>query len=75
MEPLVDYAPPKALVTNDCPVLDIDLGKCTVADLDFSSEYTLTAFKTDYIHAYVGWFETYFSYGYQTIKLSTSNFL
>jgi len=72
MEPLVDYVPQKALVTNDCPVLDLDLQTCTVKDLDFSSEYTLTAFKTDYVHAYVSWFETYFSHGKIPVKLSTS---
>ena len=40
MEPLVDIAPVKGVITNDAPVLDIDLQTCTVADLDFASEYT-----------------------------------
>jgi len=40
MEPLVDIAPVKGVITDDCPVLDIDLQTCTVADLDFASEYT-----------------------------------
>lgn len=45
---------------------------CKVGDLDFSSEYCLTAYKTDYIHALVGWFETYFSHGNNKVCLSTS---
>lgn len=32
----------------------------------------MTAFKTDYVHALVGWFETYFSHGKNKIVLSTS---
>jgi len=43
-----------------------------VQDLDFSSEYSLVAYKTDYIHALAGWFETHFSFGKQKINLSTS---
>jgi protein arginine N-methyltransferase 1 len=74
MEPLVDYAPPGGLVTTDCPVLDVDLEKCTVADLDFCSEYRITAKRTDYIHAIVGWFETHFTHGQQNINLSTGKY-
>jgi len=43
-----------------------------VADLDFTSEYSLVAFKTDYLHAIVGWFETSFNHGSQKVVLSTS---
>ena len=39
MDPLVDHVEFKAVITSDCPVLDIDLQTCTVADLDFSSEF------------------------------------
>ena len=60
------------MVCNDSPVLDIDLQTCSVKDLDFSNKFSLVANRTDYIHAFVGWFEVYFSHGSQTIKLSTS---
>jgi len=40
-EPLVDVVDPHSIVTFDCPILQLDLYKVQVSDLDFVSSFQL----------------------------------
>jgi type I protein arginine methyltransferase len=60
-EPLVDMVESKNVIANSRPLLTLDLLTCTVADLAFETTYKLKFFKTDYCHAFVGYFECAFT--------------
>lgn len=45
---------------------------CKKSDLAFSTEVTLTATKNEFCHAYVAWFDCYFSPCHKPICLSTA---
>ena len=62
------------LVTDNCAVMDVNLGKITSQELDFASEYKITISNNGHINGLVLWFDTMFSYGQRPIKLTTSNF-
>mmetsp|Transcript_73287 Transcript_73287/g.85140 ORF Transcript_73287/g.85140 Transcript_73287/m.85140 type:complete len:378 (+) Transcript_73287:50-1183(+) len=72
LEPLVDFIEKEQINTDACAILDIDIKTVKVKDLDFASEYRLTAKRNDKIHAYVAWFDTFFGKGKKTYKISTS---
>eukprot|EP01015_Nassula_variabilis_P017014 TRINITY_DN2646_c0_g1_i3.p1 TRINITY_DN2646_c0_g1~~TRINITY_DN2646_c0_g1_i3.p1 ORF type:complete len:241 (+),score=28.12 TRINITY_DN2646_c0_g1_i3:66-788(+) len=71
-EPLVDVVNEKALNSNSCAILNIDIMKVTVKELDFAHEYQLTINRKDYVHGLVSWFDVYFTQSKIPIKLSTS---
>ena len=73
-EPVVDVVDPKLVVTNSVPILNIDLQKCTEADLSFSSPFRLCANRRDYIHSFVSYFECAFTSGHKPLGFSTSPF-
>jgi len=75
LEPLVDIVERKQINTDSCAILDIDIKKCKISDLDFASEYRLNVKRDDKVHALVAWFEVYFTKCMPTVKLSTSPYL
>lgn len=70
-EPLVDTVEMKAVVTDPTPVLTLDLYTCTVADLDFSKQFSLVAKRDDFIHALISWFDIDFTACHKPIRFST----
>ena len=70
-EPLVDTVELKAVVTDPCAVLTLDLYKCTVADLAFSLPFNLPIRHTDYVHALIAWFDIEFSACHKPVRFST----
>lgn len=70
-EPLVDTVEMKALVTDPCPVLTLDLYTVTPADLAFKVPYQLTARRNDFIHAIIAWFDIDFTACHKPISFST----
>ncbi|KAK5692370.1 Nuclear SAM-dependent mono-and asymmetric methyltransferase [Elasticomyces elasticus] len=70
-EPLVDTVDLKAVVTDPCAVITLDLYTCTVADLAFSLPFTLPIRRTDYIHALIAWFDIEFSACHKPVRFST----
>lgn len=70
-EPLVDTVEFKAVVTDPCAVLTLDLYKVTTADLAFELPFNLSVRRTDYIHALVAWFDIEFSACHTPIQFST----
>ncbi|EEH39740.2 HNRNP arginine N-methyltransferase [Paracoccidioides lutzii Pb01] len=70
-EPLVDTVELKALVTDPCPVLTLDLYTVTTADLAFTVPFKLTAKRSDFIHAIIAWFDIDFTACHKHIRFST----
>lgn len=46
-----------------------------IEDLDFSNEYKILITRDDFVNAYLGWFEVYFSHCHKPVKLSTSPYM
>ena len=61
----------KAVVTDPTPVLTLDLYTVTAADLSFSSPFTLTSRRNDFIHALIAWFDIDFTACHKPIRFST----
>jgi type I protein arginine methyltransferase len=70
-EPLVDTVEIKALVTDPCPVLTLDLNTVTTADLAFRVPFSLRARRNDFIHALIAWFDIEFTACHKPIRFST----
>ncbi|CAN0297723.1 unnamed protein product [Hapterophycus canaliculatus] len=60
-EPLVDVVEGKAVVTDCQSILSLDLANCKKEELQFKSEFLLTARRNDFIHAIVAYFDCQFS--------------
>ncbi|KAK5129703.1 type I protein arginine N-methyltransferase Rmt1 [Meristemomyces frigidus] len=70
-EPLVDTVELKAVVTDPCAVLTLDLYTVTPADLAFSLPFNLPIRRTDYVHALIAWFDIEFSACHKPVRFST----
>ncbi|KXL48128.1 hypothetical protein M433DRAFT_76650 [Acidomyces richmondensis BFW] len=70
-EPLVDTVELKAVVTDPCAVVTLDLYTVTPADLAFSLPFELQIRRTDYIHALIAWFDIEFSACHKPVRFST----
>jgi len=71
LEPLVDVCEPEQILSNEVPVLDINLYTCTLEELDFQSEFFLKLQRADYVHAFVAYFNVQFSKCHTKIGFST----
>jgi len=71
-EPLVDVVHGNSVMTESCRILDLDLYKCKVEDLDFSSKFTLKVKHDDYVHAVVAYFDCTFSKCHTRVSFSTA---
>lgn len=72
MMPDVNLVDPQTIITDEVNVIEFDLEKVSVADLDFQRQFTLTAKSHGYIHGIALWFDSLFTHGYDVINLSTS---
>ncbi|KAK2750948.1 type I protein arginine N-methyltransferase Rmt1 [Myotisia sp. PD_48] len=70
-EPLVDTVELKALVSDPCAVLTIDLNTVTVSDLAFKVPFNLLARRNDYVHALIAWFDIDFTACHKPVHFST----
>lgn len=61
----------KAVVTDPCLVLSLDLYTVKPSDLAFTAPFTLTCRRNDYIHALIAWFDIDFGACHKPIKFST----
>ncbi|KAF2262595.1 S-adenosyl-L-methionine-dependent methyltransferase [Lojkania enalia] len=70
-EPLVDTVDIKAVVTDPCSVITLDLYTVATKDLTFSLPYNLIARRSDFVHALIAWFDIEFSACHKPIRFST----
>ncbi|KAK9474452.1 S-adenosyl-L-methionine-dependent methyltransferase [Dipodascopsis tothii] len=70
-EPLVDTVDMKAVVTDPCQVLELDLYTVQKTDLEFTQTFELQARRNDFVHAVIAWFDIEFSKCHKPIRFST----
>ncbi|KAL6066753.1 Protein arginine N-methyltransferase 8 [Balamuthia mandrillaris] len=70
-EPLIDTVDAQTVVTDNYPILTIDILKAKPTDVAFSSPFTLKARRNDLIHAFVAYFDMYFTLGPVVVSFST----
>jgi protein arginine N-methyltransferase 1 len=73
-EPLVDCVEARSLSTNSANIMEIDLSTVKKENLAFMSPFMLTAQRSDFIHAFLVWFDISFSHCHKPIKFSTGPF-
>eukprot|EP00903_Cladosiphon_okamuranus_P019111 g17584.t1 len=73
-EPLVDVVEGKAVVTDCQSILSLDLADCKKEQLQFKSEFVLTARRNDFVHAIVAYFDCQFSQLHKPLQFSTGPF-
>ena len=72
LEPLVDTVEPRQICTDEADVCSIDINTMRKEDAHFTSEFTLTAHRNDFVHALVAHFSCTFSACHKPITFSTS---
>ena len=72
LEPLVETCPSDRILTKEATILDLDLNKCSIADLTITAKFTLTSSENDMMHAFVTWFDCFFHGPECSIELTTS---
>lgn len=60
------------IATSTACILNLDLKTCTVADLDFFAEWSITLTRKDLLHALVVWFDVSFEACKPPVVLSTA---
>ncbi|CAM9473115.1 unnamed protein product [Scytosiphon promiscuus] len=73
-EPLVDVVEGKAVVSDCQSILSLDLANCKKEELQFKSEFVLTARRNDFVHAIVAYFDCQFSQLHKPVRFSTGPF-
>jgi type I protein arginine methyltransferase len=73
-EPVVDVVEGDAANTTSCALIDFDISKMNVEDLDFVVQFKLVAQRDDYIHALVAYFDIEFSHCHKPVRFSTGPF-
>lgn len=70
-EPLVDTVDVKAVVTDPTAVLTLDLYRVKASDLAFTTPFTLSVRRNDFVHALIAWFDIDFTSCHKPIRFST----
>ncbi|KAI9831573.1 MAG: type I protein arginine N-methyltransferase Rmt1 [Sarea resinae] len=70
-EPLVDTVELKAVVTDPCPLITIDLYTVQVSDLALTLPFSLSCRRNDFVHALIAWFDIDFTACHKPIRFST----
>jgi protein arginine N-methyltransferase 1 len=71
-EPLVDTVDAKQIMCAEpCKILDVDITKVTREELNFTSSFSLTAGRNDYVHGFLLYFDVTFP-GHKPMGFSTS---
>lgn len=70
-EPLVDVVEAESIATTPFVFKEIDITKVTKAELAFVSDFKLVAKRSDYIHAFLGYFDITFSACHKPVFFST----
>lgn len=70
-EPLVDTVELKAVVSDPCPIITLDLYTVQSSDLAFKAPFSLPAKRNDFVHALIAWFDIDFTACHKPISFST----
>eukprot|EP00924_Labyrinthula_sp_SR-Ha-C_P000965 augustus_masked-scaffold_7-processed-gene-9.58-mRNA-1 protein AED:0.03 eAED:0.04 QI:0/-1/0/1/-1/1/1/0/359 len=72
LEPLVETVPAKQVSTTSDKLIGFDLLSMKKEDTDFTSEFEISFKQTDYIHAFVIYWDAEFTQSHKKIGFSTS---
>ncbi|OMJ29076.1 Protein arginine N-methyltransferase 1 [Smittium culicis] len=70
-EPLVDVVNGNAIATSAMSFKEIDIKTVKKEDLTFSTDFKVTALNNDYVHAFISWFDIWFSCCHKPVFFST----
>ena len=70
-EPLVDVVDPKQIVTNSCLLKEVDLATITKEELSFTAPFSLKVRRSDYVQAFVTYFNIEFTKCHKRVGFST----
>lgn len=70
-EPLVDEVDAEQVMSDIVPVLQVDVATVTKEQLCFAAPFTLTAARSDFVHAIVSFFDVSFTHCHKPVVLST----
>ncbi|PVU95645.1 hypothetical protein BB561_001682 [Smittium simulii] len=70
-EPLVDVVESDAIVTSSCVFREIDIKTVRKEDLAFTAPFKISGLQKDYMHAFIVWFDIWFSYCHKPVYFST----
>lgn len=71
-EPLVEYVDPRQVNTDTCKLIEMDLKTMKPEDVDFTAAFEVKAYRDDYIHGLVAYFDVTFSACHKPIVITTS---
>jgi len=74
LEPIIQEASSKQVITDECTILSLNLNTCSVNDLTFSSPFCLNSLDKEVMHCIVAWFDVVFVGPQVSLTLSTSPF-
>ncbi|ODV63616.1 protein-arginine omega-N methyltransferase HMT1 [Ascoidea rubescens DSM 1968] len=72
VEPLVDTVESRSQVTNSAELIKFNLNTVQIKDLAFHRKFSLTCERTDFIHAWIVWFDMEFPSDRQENKITFS---
>eukprot|EP00164_Ancoracysta_twista_P001464 GFYU01001911.1.p1 GENE.GFYU01001911.1~~GFYU01001911.1.p1 ORF type:complete len:395 (+),score=163.83 GFYU01001911.1:41-1186(+) len=70
-EPLVDTVDSEVVVSDWCPIVEVDILTVKVEDLTFKVPFQMKMQRDDYVHAFIAYFDCCFSCCHKPIWLST----
>jgi protein arginine N-methyltransferase 1 len=70
-EPLVDTVDANAIATTPCVFRELDLYTVKIEDLKFTAPFSIKATRSDYIHAFICYFDIVFSACHKPVVFST----
>ena len=73
-EPLIDSFNKKNIISNICPIFEINMYNIKEKDINFMTKFELTFNQSDSLSALAGWFDVQFLKVPNTIKFTTSPF-
>jgi len=71
LEPLIDTVDEKSVATEHCSMLSLDLYTVSKEELDFRVPFRLKGIRNDHIHAFVVYFDIWFTVATPPIHFST----
>mmetsp|Transcript_10437 Transcript_10437/g.31904 ORF Transcript_10437/g.31904 Transcript_10437/m.31904 type:complete len:369 (+) Transcript_10437:131-1237(+) len=71
-EPLVDNVNPEQIITDRVPLITVDISVVKKEELTFAAPFKLRAWRSDFCHALVCFFDVKFSAGPEKVYFTTS---
>lgn len=71
LEPLVDTVNADSVVTRPCKIMEVDIHTVKIEDLTWESDFSVIAKRSDYVHAFVAYFDIEFTKCHRPVVFAT----